>query len=94
MFCLNFVTSCDLDLSQHQLLLVAATPHQCCEAGLSWVGFLIAGTTWVCSVLITISILTDPSLDRADRGRVENIAGFFCENKGNNWEDGTDASKD
>ena len=30
---------------------------------LSWVGFLIAGTTWVCSVLITISILTDPSLD-------------------------------
>eukprot|EP00913_Durusdinium_trenchii_P015678 g14734.t1 len=31
---------------------------------LFWVGFLIAGTTWVCSVLITISILTDPSLDR------------------------------
>lgn len=30
---------------------------------LFWVGFLIAGTTWVCSVLITISILTDPSLD-------------------------------
>lgn len=35
---------------------------------LSWVGFLIAGTTWVCSVLITISILTDPSLDRSDSG--------------------------
>ncbi len=31
----------------------------------SWVGFLIAGTTWVCSVLITISILTDSSLDPA-----------------------------
>lgn len=30
---------------------------------LFWVGFLIAGTTWVCSVLITISILTDPSLE-------------------------------
>ena len=55
---------------------------------LSWVGFLIAGTTWVCSVLITISILTDPSLDRTDGDRVVT----FHENNGNNWEDGPDAS--
>ncbi|CAE7188864.1 unnamed protein product [Symbiodinium necroappetens] len=30
---------------------------------LFWCGFLIVGTTWVISVLITISVLTDPKLD-------------------------------
>lgn len=59
------------------LAYIYAYPIGHTQLTLSWVGFLIAGTTWVCSVLITISILTDPSLDRGCGTDVEVLFLFF-----------------